>query len=452
MTTYWVSTTGSDVAAGTEAAPFATLQKGIDVAVSGDTVVLMSGLYIVSAATVIDERTNTDEAPLTIVGQPKAILQTSGAGIPTSPYGLLAVTNSSFVVIRNITVEQSAFSGIEVSDSTDVVVEYCTSIVSLGPGIDVNRSERVYILYNDVSYFCNQNFDGPSGGWGCQEGISLNTVTDFIVRGNLVHDAPQQPDVTGGGGEGLDIKNGSGNGVVVGNYIWNLVQIGLYVDGGASGVADVSVVGNWVWNCYHGITVASEGGGTVSDVDIHDNVIYNVGYHGVYVSGFVSNGLRENLRIYNNTIVNSGVKEQKPPWVVSPTDAGIGINITTTNVTGLVIANNIVQGAKTYAMDLDPSKFASSTVDTNLIWPETVSGDAYDGTNIVSADALFVDDSRFDWRLQSTSPAIGAGLTTLPLSVDARNIPRDKTSVDLGALVTEVSPQRLGSRLAQRLR
>ena len=46
--TYYVSPSGSDNAAGTMAQPFATLQKGNDVAVAGDTVFIRGGTYSVS--------------------------------------------------------------------------------------------------------------------------------------------------------------------------------------------------------------------------------------------------------------------------------------------------------------------------------------------------------------------------------------------------------------------
>ena len=47
-TEYYVATTGSDTAAGTLAAPFASLQKGADVAVAGDTVWIRGGSYAVT--------------------------------------------------------------------------------------------------------------------------------------------------------------------------------------------------------------------------------------------------------------------------------------------------------------------------------------------------------------------------------------------------------------------
>jgi hypothetical protein len=44
-TEYYVSTTGSDSNPGTLAAPFASLQKGADTAVAGDTVWIRGGTY-----------------------------------------------------------------------------------------------------------------------------------------------------------------------------------------------------------------------------------------------------------------------------------------------------------------------------------------------------------------------------------------------------------------------
>ena len=44
-TEYYVATTGSDSNPGTLAAPFATLQKGADTAVAGDTVWIRGGTY-----------------------------------------------------------------------------------------------------------------------------------------------------------------------------------------------------------------------------------------------------------------------------------------------------------------------------------------------------------------------------------------------------------------------
>src|SRR4051812_17542476 len=45
--TYYVSTSGSDSAAGTQAAPYKTLQKAANVVVAGDVVHVLAGTYTV---------------------------------------------------------------------------------------------------------------------------------------------------------------------------------------------------------------------------------------------------------------------------------------------------------------------------------------------------------------------------------------------------------------------
>src|SRR3954469_16439603 len=47
-TDYYVATTGSDSNPGTMASPFATLQKGVNVAVAGDTVYIRGGTYSIT--------------------------------------------------------------------------------------------------------------------------------------------------------------------------------------------------------------------------------------------------------------------------------------------------------------------------------------------------------------------------------------------------------------------
>jgi hypothetical protein len=80
--TTWVSPTGSDTNAGTEAAPFKTLQKALDAATTGTTINLKAGTY---REAVITKRAGTAAAPIKIKGpvegRDKAVLYGLGGRV-----------------------------------------------------------------------------------------------------------------------------------------------------------------------------------------------------------------------------------------------------------------------------------------------------------------------------------------------------------------------------------
>lgn len=61
-----VATDGDDAASGTEAEPFATLQRAVDIATAGDTIVVRGGVYALTTSVVIDSA-GTADAPIRIV-------------------------------------------------------------------------------------------------------------------------------------------------------------------------------------------------------------------------------------------------------------------------------------------------------------------------------------------------------------------------------------------------
>lgn len=444
-TVYEVALGGADQNPGTQAAPLATLQRAVDLAQPGDTIRLRAGVHTLDKAVRVVGKIGSSDMPLTIEGDAGAVLRAAGEGIPGIWRGLLEIDGSSHITVKNIAVENSSFFGFRILDSQDINVLHSRSTVSLASGIFVKTVKRLNIQDNDISRFCDRNASGGGEGTLCQEGISIVNADGFSVQNNLVHDAPQSAGVGPGGGEGIDVKAGSKNGIVAFNKVWNLVQLGIYVDGWSQGVSNVLVHGNKVWNTYMGIVVASEMGGTVADVSIFNNIIHDVGVDGIHVANFKSgdsgDGLRSRLSIYNNTIVNAGIKEAKPPffarWNPLPfQDAGTGIMVSTTNVSDLQIFDNIVAGSKTAPIQIKPQIRNISRVETNLSWPGATpyAENAFVGTRPILAPPGFVASAAMQWYLGAGSPAVAAGSGGVSLTTDAERVARPVGIIDLGAL------------------
>jgi len=445
--TYYVATGGSDVSSGTAQKPFASLQRAIDLAWAGDAIVVRAGTYNIYQPIRITDKAASLAAPITIRGETGATLKSVGEGAPGIWRGIIEIDRSSFVTVSNVAVANSSFFGFRVARSHGITLDGNRSAVSLGSAIHVSDSSDVIVSNNDVSRFCDRNQFGADGRTGCQEGITLSGVNGFVIHGNKVHDAPQSVGVGPGGGEGIDVKQGTKNGVIAFNSVWNLVQLGIYVDAYSAGASNIAVYGNRVWRTYMGIVVSSEAGGTASDIRIHDNIVTDVGVDAILVSNFKSNssgnGPRQRIRIFNNTIANAGIKEAKPPfyarWTIGPfPDGGSGINIATTNVSGLEIFDNIVYGSKTSPIRVQAGLRAAARVQANLQWPAPGrrTTDEYAGSGALFLDPGFVSAAGSDWHLTAGSPAIGKGSGSgLASQADADGMIRPPNLADLGALI-----------------
>jgi hypothetical protein len=180
-----------------------------------------------------------------------------------------------------------------------------------GVGLGLTITRHLVALHQGLLTLESQPGVGSSL---CQEGISIVKTNGFTVSNNRVHDAKQGAGTNPGGGEGIDAKEGSKNGIIAYNNVYNLVQLGIDVDAWDQLTENIQIYGNHVYNTAAGIVVGAENSGTVRNVKIRDNIIYNTGYHGIELSNAGTNGRRENIRIYNNTVVRNGFTAYKPPW------------------------------------------------------------------------------------------------------------------------------------------
>jgi hypothetical protein len=141
-----------------------------------------------------------------------------------------------------------------------------------------------------------------------------------------------------------------------------------------------------------------------SNLSVYNNIAYNhplgdgidVGYTCV------------DCKTYNNTAYNN---------------AGVGIAVGTADTTGTIVRNNI-----SYNNGVD-----IRDTGTNTTFANNLCGNAGTGCTMVG-DPLFVNAGAADFRLQTTSPAIDAGMTINAVTVDLQGVPRPQgPRYDIGA-------------------
>ncbi len=184
-TDYYVATTGSDSNAGTMDAPFATLQKGANVAVAGDTVFIRAGTYKITTPT------------------------SSGAGISFTKSGT-SDTNR---------IHYWAYPGeVPVFDFTNMVISttgYTHGFVVSGSWLHFKGLEIAYVPMNT---FSNNGVDVVTGGNCIFEQLNMHHNSGngiFIGKGTGGHlvlncDAHDNYDATSSQGQG---QNADGFGV-----------------------------------------------------------------------------------------------------------------------------------------------------------------------------------------------------------------------------------------------
>ncbi len=393
LSTYYVSTTGSDSNSGSINSPFATIQHIVGSLQPGDIVNVEPGTYtgfIVGWDTSGTYGTISGSAghPITIQADPAA----SGAVVINArdnktQAGIDLEPGDNYVNLIGLTVDGSGGGfaeypnrgeGIKVAGNNDSVIDCTVTQVNYGFGIIADNANNVLLEGNNV----NNTHDQGNGNYG--HGIYVSgTVNGAVVIGNMVYDND---------------------------------YIGIHING------DVS-----------------EGGiGLVTNALIEDNLIFNNGQNGINADGLQSSTIENNL-IYgyqnygiclfmsnasagseNNVIVNNTI-------VDTASASGSAIRILDGS-TGNTIFNNILMGGSQGSIRISNDSLPGLHSDYNIVdnlyqsedtgntetlaqWRTATGQDTHSIIAPTTLTNLFINPTSDNFQLAVAAVAVDAGVS-----------------------------------------
>lgn len=430
--TYYVAATGgSDTAAGTEVEPFATIEKGVQVAQDSDTLVLLTGTHTL---TTVGDWLVISNA-ITVRGDAEAADVIVQPDTSTGIHCFFSVSNE-LARVANLT-----FTGASIIDNKT----------------DAYRQSPFYLWAGTVTNcVIRDNTQANTGTVNQQGGL----IDDCLFYGNS---SSSVVDHWIGYGGALYIAGGeTTNSVFRGNYT-RCYGGAIYAYGGL--VTDCVVTNNSIER-HHGFNICVNGG-TVRGCDVADGrqtspnstgggvcVIRGVfeqgrvhgnvtsfsaagvalvktpatGTAGITANASVTTQIVQNCIIYDNTAggngagvwMNSGILANCTVYDnTTPSGSGAGVY-----QTGGTVINNIV-----FNNSLDNIATSGGTVSY------TCSDTAVAGIGNIAANPLFMNPTASDFSLRPGSPAIDSGTNLVGIASDFNGVARPQgTRFDMGAL------------------
>jgi hypothetical protein len=383
--TWHVSPTGSDTGAGSEAAPFKTIQRAVTATAAGDTVLVHAGTYL---GFQVNKRA-TAAAP--IVVKAESGVNINGAG--TTDRDAIHVENASYIVIDGFTVTGATRSGI-------------SSITSDHITIRNNRSDQ-------------------NGNWGV-----FSAFTDeLLVEDNELSRSTNQ--------HGVYASNSADHPVIRRNYIWGNGMCGVHMNGDISMGGD-GMISNAVVEDNVIVNNGALGGSGINGDGIRNAIIRNNVLDQNHASGVSIYTIDGGAASTGNQVINNTIRmASNARWAINIQDGATNntlrnnillnantsrgaIDICSACLTGFVSNNNAVVG-----------RFMIAGVSKDLAGWRTQTGQ--DAQSFAATDGdLFTSTS--DLTLKTGSMAIDRGVATgAPvLDIDGTTRPQG-TAVDIGA-------------------
>ena len=388
---YFVSPNGNDSANGSYGSPWQTLTHARTVVVRGDTVYLMdgtqqTGLDSNNASLAISEK-GTSGNPIALVAYPGANVTLGSA--TGGNYGIYAAKSSFWVI-----------AGVHLLGSVEA--------------LHLANSQSWRIVGNDIT--C----PNASSAGGCLDGTSSGSVK---VYGNTIHDSglagtalPQYDSVVFTDSNGLEI---GWNEIARTNACNAVHAVGVNIT-----PTNLSIHDNWIHDAVCSGILLPDVNASTSPVRIYNNVIARVGSgpspgtNATFACVSVGGAGSGSVQILDNTWHDCGAGGGSQSGALSLS-------------TPVTFEDNLVDlvGAETYVSNVSD---LSGLTGSNNLFNGAGSGPSQ-LTSSVNADPQFVDPTHDNYQLQSTSPAIDAGMTT-GIANDVLGVVRPQGSAyDIGA-------------------
>lgn len=444
-TTFYVALNGSDSNPGTFDKPWATINHAAQVLEAGETVYVRGGTYRLTQQ-IRTKNSGTKNAWIVYSSYPGEIATIDaqdvkvGPPVGTPPFpqdqGAFQVEGVSYIRINKLKVTNSHNSGFTVRDSHHIELYNNTTDTTFSPGIgiwDTNRDgkgcDHNKVIGNTIINANTHDMIIPGYSKESEaphEAISIGGAYYFEIAYNHVYDSDK---------EGIDVKETSRHGTVHHNHIHNVDRQGLYVDNWGDVLEDIELYDNIIHDCRGaGLVISVENGKTAQNIKIHHNLIYNNLGTGILFSKWGGDGLRKNIKIYNNTVHHNGYGKPNPGeiyhWITG------GLYLYSDNLQDIDIKNNIFSDNKGFQIGYS-DRYLKSDQDiyitfqkkhiniaynlifdqNNVDYPIYVGGSpknnvrvyATKGTNFVESNPSFVDTESGNFYLNSDSAAIDRG-------------------------------------------